>query len=53
LGVRDVDLKRECFLDQTLQAFVAFGEVLGGFRKVKGEGGGCRGHCNSIPETAR
>jgi hypothetical protein len=37
LGVRDIDLKRGSFLDQTLQGFIAFGEVLGGFRKIEGE----------------
>ncbi len=36
LRVLDVDLKGDCFLDETLQHSVALGEVLGGFGQVKG-----------------
>ncbi len=38
-----VPLERECFCDQLLQAFVAFGEMPGGCGKVEGEGDGCHG----------
>src|SRR5437879_11652534 len=37
----DLELERDGFFDETLEAFVAFSEVLGGFGNVKcGDGGG-------------
>ncbi len=40
LGGFNLELKRGGFFDQVLQVFIAFGEVLGGFCKVKRENGG-------------
>jgi hypothetical protein len=40
LGGFNLELKRCGFFDQVLQVFIALGEVLGGFCKVKRENGG-------------
>ena len=44
LGRFDLELKRSCFLDQALQAFIAFGEMFGGCGKVERKSDGCLGH---------
>ncbi len=53
LGGFNLELKRSGFFDQSLQAFVAFSEVPGGFGKVEREDRGCLGHEGSIPETGK
>jgi hypothetical protein len=53
LGGFDLELKRRCFFDQPLQAFIAFSEVPGSCGKIERKNSGCFGHGGSIPETGK